>query len=145
MLMVPYKGNAPALNDVIGGQVPFMFDTVTTALPHVKSGRLRALAVTSRKRSPLAPEVPTMIESGLPDFDISAWYMMLAPARTPPAIMQRLNAEINKAIQHPDVRDRLGKQGVDFVGGTPAEAETFLRSEITRWARVAKATGMKGN
>ena len=145
LIHVPYKGNAPALNDVLGGQVPFMFDTVTTALPHVKSGRLRALAVTSRKRSPLAPEVPTMIESGLPDFDISAWYMMLAPARTPPAIMQRLNAEINKAIQHPDVRDRLGKQGVDFVGGTPAEAETFLRSEITRWARVAKATGMKGN
>lgn len=145
LIHVPYKGNAPALNDVLGGQVPFMFDTITTALPHVKSGRLNALAVTSSKRSPLAPDLPTMIEAGLPDFEISAWYMMLAPGRTPPAIVKRLSEEINKAMQHPDVRDQLGNRGVDLVGGTPAEAEKFLRSEIERWARVAKTTGMKGN
>jgi tripartite-type tricarboxylate transporter receptor subunit TctC len=145
MIHVPYKGNAPALNDVLAGQVPFMFDTITTALPHVKAGKLKALAVTSGKRSSLAPEVPTMIEAGLPDFEIYAWYMMLAPKGTPPEIVKRLNAEINKAMQDPEVRERLGKQGVDFVGGTPEEADKFLRSEMERWARVAKTTGMKGN
>lgn len=145
MTHVPYKGNAPALNDVLGGQVPIMFDTITTALPHVKSGRLKALAVTSSKRSALAPDVPTMIESGLPDFEISAWYMMLAPRGTPPAIVQRLNAEINKAMQDAELRDRLGNQGVDLVGGSPEQADRFLRGEIERWARVAKTTGMKGN
>lgn len=145
LVHVPYKGNAPALNDVLGGQVPIMFDTITTALPHVKSGRLKALAVTSRRRSPLAPDLPTMIEAGLPDFEISAWYMMLAPRGTPPEVVRRLNAEINKAMQDAEVRDRLGSQGVDFVGGTPEEAERFLRGEIERWARIAKTTGMKGN
>lgn len=142
---IPYKGNAPALNDVLAGQVPIMFDTITTALPHVKAGKLKALAVTSRKRSSLAPDVPTMIEAGLPDFEIYAWYLMLAPKGTPPEVLKRLNAEINKAMQDPEVRDRLGKQGVDFVGGTPEEADKFLRSEVERWARVAKTTGMKGN
>ena len=145
LVHVPYKGNAPALNDILGNQVPIMFDTITTALPHVKAGKLRALAVTSPKRSPLAPDVPTMIEAGLKDFDISAWYMVLAPRGTPPAVVQKLNAEINKAMQDPEVRDKLGSQGVDFVGGTPEEAQKFMRSEIERWARVAKITGMKGN
>lgn len=142
---VPYKGNAPALNDVLGGQVPFMFDTITTSIQHVKSGRLRALAVTSNKRSPLAPDVPTMTEAGLPEFEISAWYMVLAPKGVPAETVRRLNAELNKAIQDTEVRDKLGSQGVDFVGGTPADAEKFLRAEIERWARVAKTTGMKGN
>lgn len=145
LIHVPYKGNAPALNDVIGGQVPIMFDTITTALPHVKSGKLKALAVTTAKRSPLAPELPTMIEAGLPDFDISAWYMVLASKGTPPEIVKRLNAEINKAIQDPELSSRLSSQGVDFVGGTPEQADAFLRSEIERWRRVAKTTGMRGN
>ena len=145
LIHVPYKGNAPALNDVIGGHVPIMFDTITTALPHVKSGKLRALAVTSAKRSPLAPEVPSMVEAGLPNFEISAWYMVLGPKGMPPAVVQRLNTEINKAIQDPEIRAQLGSQGVDFVGGTPQEAATFLNSEIERWAKVVKATGMKGN
>jgi tripartite-type tricarboxylate transporter receptor subunit TctC len=145
LIHVPYKGNAPALNDVLGGQVPVMWDTITTALPHVKSGKLRALAVTSRKRSPLAPDVPTMIEAGLPDFEISAWYVVMAPKNLPPEVLRRLNAEVNKAIQDPEVRERLGSQGVDFVGGSAAEAEKFIRSELDRWARVARTTGMKGN
>lgn len=145
LIHVPYKGNAPALNDVLGGHVPMMFDTITTALPHVKSGKLRALAVTSAKRSPLAPDVPTMIEAGLPNFEISAWYMVLGPKGMPPAVVQRLNGEINKAVQDPDIRAQLGSQGVDFVGGTPTEADAFLRSEIDRWAKVVKATGMRGN
>jgi tripartite-type tricarboxylate transporter receptor subunit TctC len=145
LIHVPYKGNAPALNDVIGGQVPIMFDTITTALPHVKSGRLKALAVTSSKRSPLAPELPTMIEAGLKDFEVLAWYMVLAPRNVPQDIVKRLNAEINKAMQDPELRERLGGQGVDFVGGTPEEAEKFLRGEIERWREIAKTTGMKGN
>ena len=145
LIHVPYKGNAPALNDVLGGQVPVMWDTITTALPHVKSGKLRALAVTSRKRSPLAPDVPTMIEAGLPDFEISAWYVVMAPKNLPPEVLRRLNAEVNKAIADPEVRDRLGSQGVDFVGGSAADAEKFIRSELERWARVARTTGMKGN
>jgi tripartite-type tricarboxylate transporter receptor subunit TctC len=145
LIHVPYKGNAPALTDVLGGQVPMMFDTITTALPHVKAGKLRALAVTSARRSPLAPELPTMIEAGLPDFEISAWYVMFAPAGVPKDVMQRLNAEVNKAIADPDVRKTLGEQGVEFVGGTPEEADAFVHREIARWAKIIKAKGMTGN
>jgi tripartite-type tricarboxylate transporter receptor subunit TctC len=145
LIHVPYKGNAPALTDVLGGQVPMMFDTITTALPHVKAGKLKALAVTSAKRSPLAPDVPTMIEAGLPDFEISAWYVMFAPAGVPHDILQRLNGEINKAIEDPDLRHTLGQQGVVFVGGTPEQADAFVHGEIARWAKIIKAKGMTGN
>jgi tripartite-type tricarboxylate transporter receptor subunit TctC len=145
LIHVPYKGNAPALTDVLGGQVPMMFDTITTALPHVKAGKLKALAVTSAKRSPLAPEVPTMIEAGLPDFEISAWYVMFAPAGVPHDVLQRLNTEINKAIEDPDLRRTLGQQGVVFVGGTPEQADAFVHGEIARWAKIIKAKGMTGN
>jgi tripartite-type tricarboxylate transporter receptor subunit TctC len=145
VIHVPYKGNAPALTDLLGGQVTMMFDTITTALPHVKSGKLKALAVTSPKRSPLAPDVPTMIESGLPEFDISAWYVMFAPAGTPKDVLQRLNAEVNKAIADPDVRKTLGEQGVEFTGGTPEQAEAFVRGEVDRWGRIIKTRGMSGN
>ena len=142
---VPYKGNAPALNDLLGGQVTMMFDTITTALPHVKSGKLRALAVTSPTRSPLAPEVPTMIESGLPGFDISAWYVMFAPANVPKDVMQRLNAEVNKAIADPELRKSLGEQGVEFTGGTSADADKFVHGEVDRWGKIIKTRGMSAN
>ena len=145
LIHVPYKGNAPALTDVLGGQVPMMFDTITTALPHVKAGKLKALAVTSNKRSPLAPDVPTMIEAGVPDFEISAWYVMFAPAGTPRDVMQRLNAEVNKAINDADVRRSLGEQGVEFTGGTPEQADAFVHSEIDRWGKIIKTRGMSGN
>ena len=141
---VPYKGNAPALNDMLGGQVTMMFDTITTALPHVKTGKLRALAVTSPKRSPLAPDVPTMIEAGLPQFDISAWYVMFAPANVPKDIMQRLNSEVNKAIAEPELRRTLGEQGVEFTGGTPEDADKFVKTEIDRWGRIIKTRGLSG-
>ena len=142
---VPYKGNAPALNDVLGGQVTMMFDTINTALPHVKSGKLRALAVTSPTRSPLAPEIPTMIESGLPGFDISAWYVMFAPAGVPKDVMQRLNAEVNKAVADPEIKKTLGEQGVELTGGTPADADKFVNGEIDRWGRIIKTRGMSAN
>jgi tripartite-type tricarboxylate transporter receptor subunit TctC len=145
IIHVPYKGNAPALNDVLGAHVSMMFDTINTSLPHVKAGSLKALAVTSKERSSLARDVPTMIEAGLPGFEISAWYVMFAPARVPKDIMQRLNAEVNKAIRDPELRASLGAQGVELTGGTSEEADAFVSGEIERWARIIKATGMKGN
>lgn len=140
---VPYKGNAPALTDVLGGHVQIMFDTITTSLPHVQKGTLKALGVTSASRSSLAPNVPTMIESGLPDFEVSAWYVVLVPARTPRAVVQTLNAEINKVLNDADVRARFLTQGVEVVGGTPEQADAFLRAESERWKKVFAATGIK--
>lgn len=142
---VPYKGNAPALNDLLGGHVSMMFDTINTALPHVKAGTLKALAVTSNKRSSLAPDVPTMVEAGLPGFEISAWYVLFAPANTPKDVMQRLNAEANKALNDPELRASLGAQGVELTGGTSADADAFVNAEIDRWGKIIKTTGMKGN
>ncbi|HEV2042204.1 MAG TPA: tripartite tricarboxylate transporter substrate binding protein [Casimicrobiaceae bacterium] len=145
IIHVPYKGNAPALNDLLGGHVSMMFDTINTALPHVKAGTLKALAVTSKTRSPLAPEVPTMIEAGLPGFEIIAWYVVFVPANTPKDIVQRLNTEVNKAVKDPELRATLGAQGVELTGGTPEEADAFVNGEIERWAKIIKTTGMKGN
>jgi tripartite-type tricarboxylate transporter receptor subunit TctC len=141
---VGYKGNAPALTDVIAGHVPIMWDTINTSLPQIKAGKLRALATTGRQRSPLAPDVPTMIEAGVPDFEISAWYMILAPKKTPADVVQKLNAAVNQAIKDPEVAGKLVPQGVDFVGGTPAQAEAFMSSEIARWGKLIKANGIRG-
>ena len=143
LVHVPYKGNAPALNDLLGGHVQIMFDTITTSLPHVKSGHLKALATTGAVRSPLAPDIPTMIEAGLPNFEISAWYMMFAPKKTPKDVIVKLNAALNAAISDPEVVKRMSAQGVSFVGGTPEQAETFLQSEVTRWGEVIKTSGIK--
>jgi tripartite-type tricarboxylate transporter receptor subunit TctC len=142
---VPYKGNAPALTDVIGGHVPIMFDTITTALPYVKEGKLKALAVTSTTRSALAPELPTMIEAGLLGFDVSAWYCVLAPAHTSADVVAKLNADINKALQDPDLRQRFAGQGVETVGGPPEKLDAFLRAESERWTKVVAATGMRAD
>ena len=142
---MPYKGNAPALNDVIGGHVPIMFDTITTSLPHVKSGKLKALAVTSSKRSPLAPDVPTMIEAGLPDFEVSAWYMVLGPREDAARRGRKLNAEINKVLQDAGRARALRQPGRRFRRRLARRADKFLRDEIERWAEVVAATGMKGN
>lgn len=140
---VPYKGNAPALADVIAGHVPIMWDTINTSLPQWRAGRLKALATTGRQRSPLAPELPTMIEAGVPDFEISAWYMILAPRKTPADVVARLNAVINQAIKDPEIAGKLAPQGVDFVGGTPAQAEDFMLGELRRWATIIKAAGIR--
>jgi tripartite-type tricarboxylate transporter receptor subunit TctC len=141
---VGYKGNAPALQDVVAGHVPIMWDTINTSLPYVKSGKLKALATTGRQRSAQAPEYPTMIEAGVPDFEVSAWYMILAPKKTPPDVVAKLNAAFNQAIKDPEIASKLGSQGVDFVGGTPAQANEFLKSEVTRWGKIIKAAGIRG-
>jgi len=143
LVHVPYKGNAPALADVLGGHLPIMFDTITTSLPHVRSGKLKALATTGPKRSPLAPELPTMIEAGVPGFEISAWYMIFAPKKTPTEILEKLNSAINKAITDPEMVKQMAAMGVSFVGGSIGQADQFLSSEITNWGSIIKAADIK--
>lgn len=140
---IPYRGSPPALTDLLGGRITMMFGPLTTALPHVKAGTLRALAVSSAKRSSAAPEVPTMMESGFPDFEASIWWGILAPAATPKAIVTRLNAEIGRILQLPDVRETLSRQGADPVGGTPEQYAAFIRTEIAKWAKVVKESGAR--
>ena len=141
VVQVSYKGNAPAQVDLLGGQVTMMFDTINTSIGFAKAGRLRALAVTSLKRSALAPDLPTMAEAALPGFDVRAWYAVLVPARTPRDLVQKLNAEINKALNDPAIRTRLSNDGVELVGGTPEEADAFIRAEMARWPKIVKTGG----
>ena len=140
---VPYKGNAPALNDLLGGHVAIMFDTLATSIPHVRSGKLKGLATTGEKRSPLAPELPTMVEAGVPGFEISAWYMLFAPKSLPREVVQKVNAAVNKAMTDPEIAQRLGAQGVVFVGGSVKTSEDFLASEVDRWGKIIKAANIK--
>ncbi len=139
---VPYKGSAPALNDLISGQVALMFDLVLTAAPHVKSGAVRGLAVTSAKRSSVLPDLPTVAES-IPGYEVSAWFGIFAPAGVPQPVVQRLNAEFVKALREPDLRQRLASQGAEPITSTPEEFAAYLRSEIDKWAKVVKVAGMK--
>jgi tripartite-type tricarboxylate transporter receptor subunit TctC len=133
---VSYKGNAPALVDVLGGQVTMMFDPINTSLPLARAGRLRMLAVTATQRASPAPELPTMIESGLTGFDVRAWFAILAPARTPRDIVQKLNGEVNQLIKDPAARARLSTEGVELTGGTPEQADAFIRAEMARWPKL---------
>jgi len=139
---VPYKGTPPAMTDVASGLVPFMFDQVTAALPLVKSGRLKLLAVTTGKRIALVPELPTMIESGVAGFEMSSWQAVYAPKGTPKPIVQRLNAEIVKALKQPDVQAKLsGQLAMEIVGSTPEELRDHMAREIPRWAELVKKSG----
>ncbi|RSZ28759.1 tripartite tricarboxylate transporter substrate binding protein [Variovorax beijingensis] len=139
---VPYKGTPPAMTDVASGLVPFMFDQVTAALPLVKSGRLKLLAVTTGKRIALVPELPTMIESGVPGFEMSSWQAVYAPRGTPRPIVQRLNAEIVKALKQSDVQAKLsGQLAMEIVGSTPEELRDHMAREIPRWAELVKKSG----
>nr|WP_316640127.1 tripartite tricarboxylate transporter substrate binding protein [uncultured Roseateles sp.] len=135
---VPYKGSAPAIQDVIGHQIPSSFETVTVALPHIQAGKVRALAVTSAQRSSALPNVPTMQEAGVPGFDVSSWQAMYAPAGTPAAIVTRLNSEIEKILAMPDVKAKLETLGLVHSALTPAQFADFNRSEIAKWTRVAR-------
>ena len=142
--IVGYKGTAPALNAVLAGEVDFMFD-VTAAVPHVKAGKLKALAVTSSTRASLLPEVPTLAEAGLPDVEIFSWYAYLAPAGTPPAILAQLNRDIAEALGSPSVQGRLVGYGLEPAKRMgPKEVDDFIRQEIDRWAKVLKDAGVKG-
>ena len=140
---VPYKGAPPALTDTLGGQVQSFLSSVPSALGHIKTGRLRALAVTSAKRSAEMPDVPTIAESGYRGFEANTWYGLLAPAGTPAAVVARLNAEVNRVLAMPDVRQRLASEGGDALGGTPEQFAAFLRAEHAKWGRVVKESGAK--
>jgi tripartite-type tricarboxylate transporter receptor subunit TctC len=143
---VPYKGTPPAMVDVSSGQVTFMFDQMTAALPLLQGGKLKLLAVTTAKRIALAPNTPTMIEAGLPDFEMSSWQAIYAPKGTPKAIVERLHAEIAKALRQPDVQAKLGGQlGMELVGGTPQQLSALMAREIPRWAALVKKSGASAN
>jgi len=140
---IPYKGSAPAIQDVIGGQVPMSFETVTVALPHIQSGKVRALAVTSAKRSPALPDTPTLQEAGVAGFDVASWQAIYAPAGTPPAIVQRLNAEIEKIVAMPDVKAKFETLGLQHTPNTPAEFAAFNKAEVAKWTKVVKDGNVK--
>jgi len=145
MLHVPYRGSAPAVTDLLGGQVQSMFDNTPSAMPHVKAGRLRAIAVTSPQRLPLLPDVPTVAESGYPGFDVQSWFAIAAPAGTPKPVVDRLNAALNKALAAPDVRQRMQDLAANPQPGTPEQMRTFMMSEIKRWHDVVKQSGARVN
>ena len=140
---VPYKGTAPALTDLLGGQVDMMFDNLGVSAQHVRSGKLKALAVSSSKRAASLPAVPTMIEAGLPGFISVAWFGVAAPPKTPPEIAAKLSAAIAEALKHPDVVKRLQDLSAEPVGSTPAEMAAFMKEEIERWRRVIQSAGVK--
>jgi tripartite-type tricarboxylate transporter receptor subunit TctC len=144
MLHIPYKGGGPAVADTLGGQVPLLFVTAAAAMSHVRSCKLHPLAVTTLKRSPGAPDVPTVAEAlNLPDYEVDSWYAMFAPAGTPPTIVARVHKEIVRAVQQPDVRQKLIEQGGDPVGGSPQQLERVVKAELKKWAEVIQAAKIK--
>jgi tripartite-type tricarboxylate transporter receptor subunit TctC len=142
LVHIPYKGSAPAVADLLGGQVGVMFDNAPNVLQQVKAGKLRALAVSSGKRSPVAPELPTVAEAGVPGFDVEVWFGIVAPAGTPKDVVTSLNVEINRALRLPEVAAGFRDQGVGVVGGSPEQFSAHLRGQISKWAKVVKDTGV---
>jgi tripartite-type tricarboxylate transporter receptor subunit TctC len=141
---VPYKGGGPAVADAIGGQVPFLFVTAPAALSHVRAGRLRALAVTTLKRTPAAPDIPTVAEAlDMPDYEVDSWYALFAPAKTPPAIVARMQKEIARVVHLPDIKQKLLEQGGDAVGSGSEELDKVVRAELKRWAEVIREAKIK--
>ncbi len=143
MVHVPYKGSGPALADLIGGQVDVMFDNLTSSIGFIKSGKLRALAVTTATRYPELPDVPTMQEAGVPGYEATAWFGMLAPKDTPRNVVARINAEVNKALGQADVKEKLAQQGAVASAWTPERFSEFIHNEIAKWGKVVKASGAK--
>ena len=142
---IPYKGSAPAMTDVIAGQADMVMDLMFSAMPHVKGGKLRAIAITSPARSPLLPDVPTLAETGLPAMELNVWNGLMAPAKTPKDVVAKLNAEVRKAMGTPEMKDKLASQGFNVMTGTPEQFGTLLRSEMERWSKVVKVSGAKAD
>jgi len=143
MQHVPYKGSSPALTDLLGGQVQLMFDSLPSSQPFIKAGTLKAIAVTTQRRSSALPNIPTIAESGLPGFNFSTWYGMWAPASTPPAIVEKLSTEINQITRLPEVREKFLALGAEPVGNTAEEFSTFNKSELAKWARIVRQSGAR--
>jgi len=143
MAHIPYKGSAPALTDLIGGRVQVMFDNFLFQLPHVKSGKVKALAITATRRATQLPDVPTMREGGIAGFDMGPWFGLVAPARTPEAIIARVNADVNDILRMPDVQQKL--QGAEILGGTPQQFATFMGQELDKWSRLIRALDLKAD
>jgi tripartite-type tricarboxylate transporter receptor subunit TctC len=143
MLHVPYRGGGPALNDLMPGRVDVMFNNIGSVLPLIQGGKLRGLGVTTAKRTPAAPQLPPIAESGVPGFDVSSWYAFYVPAKTPPEIIRKMHADTIAAITDPTIKSRLEQQlGVVVVGSTPAELAVFLKSEMEKWGPVIKEAGI---
>jgi tripartite-type tricarboxylate transporter receptor subunit TctC len=143
MVHVPYKGGGPAMIDLLAGQVSLMFDQILTALPHAQSGKLRALGVTTEKRSPAAPQIATISEAALPGYAVTTWHGLLAPAGTPADVIRRLSVETAKALQSADIRERFAVQGVDPVSSTPEQFAAMIKAELEKWRGVIGASGTK--
>jgi len=142
MTHVPYRGSAPALQDVIAGRLDLIFDNVTPALPHVRAGSARGLAVTTARRVPAVPDLPTIAEAGVPGFDVSSWFAFFLPAKTPPPIVAKMHADIVAALAHPPVKERLEPLGAALVGSTPDELARHIKSEMDKWGPVIKEAGI---
>ncbi|HET7671498.1 MAG TPA: tripartite tricarboxylate transporter substrate binding protein [Burkholderiales bacterium] len=142
---IPYKGSAPAVTDLIAGQVQVMFDNTPNVLPHVRAGKLKALAVSSKQRTALAPEIPTVDEAGVPGYDVGVWFGVLTVAGTPRDVVQRLNTEMVKILTSAEVKERFGKMGVEVIAGTPEHFSQFLKSEVARWAKVVQDARIKAD
>jgi len=140
---IPYKGSGPAVSDLMGGQVQMMFDNIPSAISHIRSGKLRALATTGPKRAAVLPELPTMIESGVPGFESTAWFGLAMPAGTPKEIIARMNADGQKAARAPEFVKRMNDLGYEIVGGTPEQMAAMIQDEIKRWGPIVKASGAK--
>lgn len=143
MAVVPYKGAAPAVNDVLNGQVPITFEALLSTLPYVKTGKLKAIAVTTSTRSSLLPDIPTIAEAGLPGYDANNWYGFLAPARTPEPVIAILHREITRVLRMPDVTEKLASVGAEPVGNTPEAFSTVIRTDVAKWKRIVQETGAK--
>ena len=143
MTHVPYKGESPAIADTMGGQIPIMFGNLPVAVPHVKTGKVRALANTAAQRSPLAPDIPTIAESGFKDFAIATWYGMLGPNGMPADLVARIQRDVVRAVTQPELRERLTNMGVDVIANSPDEFGAYLRSEIARYTKIVKSAGLK--
>jgi len=142
---VPYKGSAPSAADLAAGQVQYSFENLSSAMPHIKGGKVRLIAVASAKRSPATPEVPTFAEIGFPGFEVSAWFILLAPAGTPKDIINRLNAEVDRILALPDTRERFAALAIEPAGGTPEQGTAFMRAEAAKWSKIIKDSGAKAD